>query len=57
MLAAATLQQKSAELDRARRELQFLQQQAQVDYETLQSQLLDGFGQAVLPIIEEIRAA
>lgn len=57
VLAAAVLQQKSVELDRAQRELQFLQQQAQIDYDTMQSQLLDGFGREVIPIIEEIRAA
>ena len=56
VLAQSVLQQKAAELDRARRELQFVQEQAEVDYQALQSQLLEEFGQKVLPIVEAIRA-
>jgi outer membrane protein len=56
VLAAAVLQQKNAELDRKTRELQFMQEQAQVDVDALQSELLDEFGQKVLPIVEQIRA-
>lgn len=55
VLAAAVLQQKNAELDRKTRELQFLQEQAQVDVDALQGELLDEFGQKVLPIVEQIR--
>lgn len=56
VLAATVLAQKNADLDRRRRELQFLQEQAQVDYDALQSQLLEEFSQRVLPIVEQIRA-
>jgi outer membrane protein len=56
VLSQTVLQQKTAELDRATRELQFLQEQAQVDFDALQSQLLEEFGQRVLPIVEAIRA-
>lgn len=56
VLAAAVLAQKNADADRRNRELQFLQEQAQVDFEALQSELLEEFGQKVLPIVEQIRA-
>lgn len=56
VLSAAVLAQRNAELDRRNRELQFLQEQAQVDVDALQSQLLEEFGNRVLPIVEQIRA-
>ena len=56
VLSAAVLGQKTAELDRKNRELQFLQEQAQVDVDALQNQLLEEFGNKVLPIVEQIRA-
>lgn len=56
VLAAGVLQQKTAERDRSRRELQFLQEQAQVDFEALQSQILSAFGDKVMPIVEQIRS-
>jgi outer membrane protein len=56
VLAAAVLAQKNSDLDRRNRELQFLQEQAQVDVDALQNELLEQFGQKVLPIVEQIRA-
>jgi outer membrane protein len=56
VLSAAVLSQKTTELDRKNRELQFLQEQAQVDVDALQNQLLEEFGNKVLPIVEQIRA-
>jgi outer membrane protein len=56
VLAAAVLAQKTAEADRRNRELQFLQEQAQVDFNALQNELLEEFGEKVLPIVEQIRA-
>lgn len=55
VLAATVLAQKNADLDRRNRELQFLQEQAQVDVEAMQGELLEQFGQKVLPIVEQIR--
>jgi outer membrane protein len=55
VLAAAVLAQKNSDLDRRNRELQFLQEQAQVDVDALQNELLEQFGQKVLPIVEQIR--
>jgi len=56
VLAATVLAQKNAEADRRNRELQFLQEQAQVDFSALQNELLEEFGEKVLPIVEQIRA-
>ncbi len=56
VLAAAVLAQKNAELDRKNREMQFLQEQARVDVDALQSELLEQFGEKVLPIVEQLRA-
>ncbi|ODS57019.1 MAG: hypothetical protein ABS36_05830 [Acidobacteria bacterium SCN 69-37] len=56
VLAAAVLAQKTADADRRGRELQFLQEQAQVDLSALQNELLEDFGEKVLPIVEQIRA-
>jgi len=56
VLSAAVLAQRNADLDRRNREMQFLQEQAQVDVEALQSELLEEFGEKVLPIVEQIRA-
>src|SRR5690606_35445778 len=56
VLSSAVIAQKTAELDRKNRELQFLQEQMQVDIENLRQQLLEDFGEKVLPIVEQIRA-
>lgn len=56
VLAASVLSQKSADAERRQRELQFLQEQAQADFNALQTELLDDFGEKVLPLIEQIRA-
>jgi outer membrane protein len=56
VLTATVLQQKNADLDRLTRQAQFEEQQRQVDFNALQGQLLDDFGEKVMPIIEQIRA-
>lgn len=56
VLAAAVIAQKTADADRRNRELQFLQEQARVDFESLQGELLEEFGEKVLPIVEQVRA-
>jgi len=56
VLTAVVLQQKNADLDRLTRQAQFDEQQRQVDFNALQGQLLDDFGEKVMPIIEAIRA-
>lgn len=56
VLSAAVLGQKTADAERRQRELQFLREQAQADFQALQSELLDDFGDKVIPIIEQIRA-
>jgi outer membrane protein len=55
VLSAAVLTQKNAEIERMTRELQFMQEQAQADIQALQQQLLEDFGEKVLPIVEKIR--
>lgn len=56
VLSSAVLAQKNSDLDRKTREMQFLQEQAQVDLDALQNELLEEFGEKVLPIVEQIRA-
>jgi outer membrane protein len=56
VLAPAILAQKNAEIDKLTREAQFMQEQAQVDIQALNDQLLDEFSTKVLPIVEQIRA-
>lgn len=55
VLAASVLAQKNADAERRQRSLQFLREQAQADFQALQGELLDDFGEKVLPIIEQIR--
>ena len=55
VMAPAVRQQKEQEASRLQAQLQFEQQQLQVDSEALENQLMDDFGQKVLPIIEQIR--
>jgi Skp family chaperone for outer membrane proteins len=43
------------ELDRVNRELEFMKQQAQADVDLKNQELLAGFSQRVLPIVEAIR--
>jgi len=56
VLSSAILTQKNQELDRKQREMQFAQEQARSDLQTLQDQLLEEFSKKVLPIVEQIRA-
>jgi outer membrane protein len=55
VLSAAVLAQKNGEIDRLTREIQFAQEQAQADVQALSDQLLQEFGNKVLPIVEQIR--
>jgi outer membrane protein len=55
VLAPNVAQQKGVEVDRLQRQLQFQQEQASADLQLLQNQLMDEFGEKVLPITEEIR--
>lgn len=55
VLSAAVLAQKNSEIDKLTRELQFLQEQAQADIQALQQQLLEEFGNKVLPLVEQLR--
>jgi outer membrane protein len=50
------LAQKNADLAKMQNELQFLTQQRDTDMQTLNQQLLDEFGQKVIPIVEQVRA-
>jgi outer membrane protein len=54
--APNVLAQKNADLAKMQNELQFLTQQRDTDMQTLNQQLLDEFGQKVLPIVEQVRA-
>ena len=56
VLAPAVMAQKNAEIDKLTREAQFMQEQAQVDIQALNDQLLDEFSTKVLPIVEQLRA-
>ena len=56
VLSATILSTKNQELDRKQREMQFAQEQARSDLQTLQDQLLEEFSKKVLPIVEQIRA-
>jgi outer membrane protein len=53
--AEAILTSWMKDLDRQQRELQFMQQDAQVQVEQMQQELLGTFQQKVLPIVEAIR--
>jgi outer membrane protein len=53
--AEAVLSGWMKDLDRQQRELQFMQQDAQVQVEQMQGELLSTFQQKVLPIVEAIR--
>jgi len=55
VMAPAVLQQKNQEASRLQAQLQFEQQQLQVDAEALENQLMEDFGAKVLPIVEQIR--
>jgi Skp family chaperone for outer membrane proteins len=55
VLSTTVQQQKASELDRLQRQLQFEQEQATADIQLLTNQLMDEFGEKVLPIAEEIR--
>jgi outer membrane protein len=55
VMAPAVLQQKQQEASRLQAQLQFEQQQLQVDAEALENQLMEDFGSKVLPIVEQIR--
>ena len=55
VLSATVVQQKSGEVDRLQRQLQFEQQQASADIQNLQDQLMAEFTDKVIPIAEEIR--
>ncbi|HEX5217105.1 MAG TPA: OmpH family outer membrane protein [Vicinamibacterales bacterium] len=55
VMAPAILQQKQQEVSRLQAQLQFEQQQLQVDAEALENQLMQDFGEKVLPIVEQIR--
>lgn len=55
VLSAPALQAKSTELDRLTRELQFAQQDAQAEVDSLNLQLLENFRDKVLPILDAIR--
>jgi len=55
VMAPAILQQKQQEISRLQAQLQFEQQQLQVDAEALENQLMQDFGEKVLPIVEQIR--
>ncbi len=55
VLAPTVLAQKNGEIDRLTRELQFMQEQAQAEFDALQKELLDDFSTKVLPIVEQIR--
>jgi outer membrane protein len=54
--APNVLAQKNADLAKMQNELQFLTQQRDTDMQTLNQQLLDEFGQKVIPIVEQVRA-
>lgn len=53
--ADAIMSSWTKDLDRQQRELQFMQQDAQVQVEQMQGELLGTFQQKVLPIVEAIR--
>lgn len=55
VLSAGVLAQKNSEIDKLSREIQFMQEQAQADIQALSDQLLQEFGNKVLPIVEQIR--
>jgi Skp family chaperone for outer membrane proteins len=55
VLSAPVVQQKTLEVDRLQRQLQFEQQQASADIQNLQDQLMAEFTDKVIPIAEEIR--
>ncbi len=55
VLSATVVQQKTGEVDRLQRQLQFEQQQASADIQNLQDQLMAEFTDKVIPIAEEIR--
>jgi len=55
VMAPAVLQQKQQEASRLQAQLQFEQQQLQVDAEALENQLMEDFGSKVLPLVEQIR--
>jgi Skp family chaperone for outer membrane proteins len=55
VLSPTVVAQKTAEVDRLQRQLQFQQEQASADFQLLQNQLMDEFGDKVIPIAEEIR--
>jgi Skp family chaperone for outer membrane proteins len=54
VLSAAVLAGKKGELEKLQRDLEFTQQSAQADIDHLQQQILAGFQEKVLPIIEAI---
>ena len=55
VMAPAVLQQKQQEVNRLQAQLQFEQQQLSQDAEALENQLMEDFGNKVLPIVEQIR--
>jgi outer membrane protein len=55
VMAPAVMQQKQQELSRLQAQLQFEEQQLQADQEALENQLMEDFGQKVLPIVEQLR--
>lgn len=55
IVSPEALNNMKRDLDRMNRELQFLQQQAQADIQTMNDDLLSGFEQKVVPILEAIR--
>lgn len=54
VLAAAALAQKQSDLDKAQRDLQHFQDDAQAQIKELNDSLLDNFQDKVIPIVEEI---
>jgi Skp family chaperone for outer membrane proteins len=55
VLSATVVQQKTLDVERLQRQLQFEQQQASADIQNLQDQLMAEFTDKVIPIAEEIR--
>ncbi len=55
VLSAPVVQQKTLDVERLQRQLQFEQQQASADIQNLQDQLMADFTDKVIPIAEQIR--
>ena len=54
VLSGAALAQLTKEMDRLQREIQFSQQNAEAEFQQMQTELRSGFEKKVTPVVEEI---